>query len=111
MRKPISSLAVAMSIAGLLASSGVLAQSGVEKAKQVCAACHGADGNGVQQFPDYPKLAGQHQDYLFKALRDYKNGARKNAIMGAQAQGLTTQEMRELARYYAAQKGSLVVMR
>lgn len=95
----------------LVASAPAVAQNVPAKAKQVCAACHGADGNGVQQFPDYPKLAGQHQDYLFKALRDYKTGARKNAIMAAQAQGLSTQEMRDLARYYASQKGSLVVMR
>jgi len=98
-----------------LASTGVaLAQNaaaGGAKAKEVCAACHGPDGGGVQQFPDYPKLAGQYEDYLFKALRDYKSGARKNAIMASQAQGLSTKEMRDLAAYYARQTGSLYVRR
>ena len=83
------------------------AAAGAEKAKQVCAACHGADGAGVQQFPDYPKLAGQHEDYLYKALRDYKSGARKNAIMGAQAKGLTRADIENLAAYYASLPGSL----
>ena len=55
-------------------------QAGAAKA-QVCQACHGLDGNST--VPDYPKLGGQRPDYLAKALRDYKSGARKNAIMGA----------------------------
>lgn len=85
--------------------------AGAAKAKQVCAACHGEDGNGVQQFPDYPKLAGQHADYLLRSLRDYKNGARKNAIMAPMAQPLTVKEMQDLAAYYSSQKGSLHVKR
>ena len=87
------------------------AAAGAEKAKQVCAACHGADGAGVQQFPDYPKLAGQHEDYLYKALRDYKTGARKNPIMASQAQPLSTKEMRDLAAYFSRQNGPLFVTR
>ena len=83
--------------------------AGGEKAKTICAACHGADGNGVQTFPDYPKLAGQHQDYLFQALREYKSGGRKNAIMAPMAQALTPKEMNDLAAFYASQKGSLHV--
>ena len=54
-------------------------QAGAAKAKEVCQACHGLDGNST--VPDYPKLGGQRPDYLAKALRDYKSGARKNAIM------------------------------
>jgi cytochrome c553 len=85
--------------------------AGAAKAKQVCAVCHGEDGNGVQQFPDYPKLAGQYSDYLFRAMRDYKNGARKNAIMAPMAQPLSTKEMHDIAAYFASQKGSLHVKR
>lgn len=102
-------VALAAAWAGAAVAQDVAA--GAEKAKQVCAACHGPDGNGAQQFPDYPKLAGQHEDYLFKALRDYKTGARKNAIMASQAQPLSTKEMRDLAAYFARQNGGLFVTR
>jgi cytochrome c553 len=44
------------------------AESGKQKS-QACAACHGADGNTPLQ-PDFPRIAGQHEDYLFRALRD-----------------------------------------
>ncbi len=105
-------------IIGLLAlttfASGALAAGnadrGAEKAKQVCAACHGADGSTPLQ-PDYPRIAGQHEDYLNKALRDYQSGARKNAIMGSQAANLSRQEMQDLAAYFSRLPGSLGVIR
>jgi len=83
--------------------------SGQQKS-QACAACHGPDGNSPTG-PDFPRLAGQHYDYLLKALRDYKSGARKNPIMGAQVGGLNTQDMADLAAFYSRQKGSLHVIR
>jgi len=83
---------------------------GAEKAKQVCAACHGADGN-TPLSPEYPRIAGQHGDYLYKALRDYKSGTRKNAIMGGQVATLSREEMQDLAAYFSGQKGSLGVIR
>lgn len=86
------------------------ADRGAEKAKQLCAACHGADGNTPLQ-PDYPRIAGQHADYLYKVLRDYKSGARKNAIMGSQAANLSRQEMQDLAAYFSSLPGSLGVIR
>jgi cytochrome c553 len=76
--------------------------AGKQKAA-VCAACHGADGNSV--VPDFPRLAGQYPDYLAKALTDYKTGARKNAIMGAQAVNLSKQDIADLAAFYASQTG------
>jgi cytochrome c553 len=85
--------------------------AGAAKAKQVCAACHGDDGNGTANFPDYPKLAGQHADYLLKAMRDYKSGARKNAIMAPMMQPLSVNEMRDLAAFFASQSGTLQVKR
>lgn len=86
------------------------ADRGAEKAKQVCAACHGADGNTPLQ-PEYPRLAGQHADYLNKALRDYKSGARKNAIMGSQAANLSRQDIQDLTAYFSGLPGSLGVIR
>jgi len=82
-------------------------KAGEAKVKEVCQACHGLDGN--TPTPDYPKLGGQRPDYLAKALRDYKSGARKNAIMAAFAGALTAQDIDNLAAYYAAQPAVLVV--
>jgi cytochrome c553 len=83
------------------------AAAGKEKA-QMCAACHGPDGN-TPLMPEYPKLAGQPADYLEKALRDYKKGLRKNPVMMPMAQGLSTQDISDLAAYFASLKGNLQV--
>jgi cytochrome c553 len=79
--------------------------NGQDKAKQICAACHGLDGNS--QVADYPKLAGQYPDYLAKALRDYKSGARKNPIMAGMAAPLTPKDIDDVAAYYAQQTSVL----
>lgn len=81
--------------------------AGQAKAKEVCQACHGLDGNSLT--PDYPKLGGQRPDYLAKALRDYKSGARKNPIMAGFAGTLTPKDIEDVAAYYAAQRAVLVV--
>ena len=98
-------------LAALALAAPAHAQDAAAKAKEVCAACHGDDGNGRKEFPDYPRLAGQYEDYLYHALRSYKNGARKNAIMAGMAQPLTDAEMRALARHFAAQKGDFKMLR
>jgi cytochrome c553 len=89
------------------AASGADLQAGAAKAKEICQACHGMDGNS--QVPDYPKLGGQRPDYLAKALRDYKSGARKNAIMAGFAGALSAADIENLAAYYGAQPPVLVV--
>jgi cytochrome c553 len=72
-----------------------------KQATQVCAACHGADGNsGV---PMYPKLAGQHQLYLTKQLAEFKSGSRKNAVMSPIAATLSQQDMATLSAYFNSQ--------
>ena len=85
------------------------ADSGQQKS-QVCAACHGADGNSPTG-PDFPRLAGQRYDYLLKALRDYKAGGRKNPIMSGQVANLSPQDMADLAAYFSGRQGSLRVVR
>ena len=85
------------------------AAAGKQKAATVCAACHGADGNKTLDN-SYPKLAGQHPDYLLKALHDYKSGKRTHAIMGAQAQGLSEADMANLAVFYASLPSQLGVI-
>jgi cytochrome c553 len=78
------------------------ADAGKEKSA-VCQACHGLDGKSVD--PTYPNLAGQHEDYLQKALADYRAGRRTNAIMAGFAGPLTDQDIKDLAAWYASQDG------
>jgi cytochrome c553 len=80
--------------------------AGQAKVKEVCQACHGLDGNSAS--PDYPRLAGQYPDYLAKALRDYKSGARKNPIMAGFAATLTAKDIENVAAYFASQHAVLV---
>jgi cytochrome c553 len=80
------------------AHAGGDAAAGKEKSA-VCQACHGADGNGVD--PQYPKLAGQYEDYLYHSLKAYKSGERANVIMAGFVANLTEEDMQDLAAYYA----------
>jgi cbb3-type cytochrome c oxidase subunit III len=75
-------------------------------ATQVCAACHGADGNSAGGA--YPKLAGQHAQYLVKELKDFKPQGgkpplRNNAIMAGFAAALSDQDMINVAAWFASQ--------
>lgn len=78
--------------------------SGEKLAEERCAACHGKDGN-TPIDPSYPRLAGQHEDYLLHSLRDYKDEKRKNAIMGAQAKLLSRTDMENVAAYFSQLPG------
>ena len=93
-------VAAVLALAAFGASAADI-QAGAAKVKEICAACHGVDGNSPT--PDYPKLAGQHRDYLEKALRDYKSGARKNPIMAGFAGALSKQDIENLAAYFESQ--------
>jgi cytochrome c553 len=80
---------------------------GQQIATQVCAACHAADGNSIGAVN--PKLAAQGSDYLSKQLHDFKSEAgkepaRKSAVMNGMVAGLSPQDMRDVAAYYATQK-------
>ena len=72
---------------------------------QVCAVCHGADGNSVN--PIWPKLAGQHATYILKQLNNFKNGDRINAQMTGMVAPLSQQDMTDLALYFQNQKNTL----
>lgn len=94
---------VALALAAALpAHAGGDAEAGKAKSA-TCAACHGPDGNSPT--PSFPKIAGQHGDYLERALLDYKSGARPNPIMQGQVAGLSTQDIKDLAKFFAGQKG------
>ena len=68
----------------------------------LCAACHGAAGKPL--LPVYPILAGQTARYTYLQLRDFQEGRRTNELMTPMVAGMTRDEMRELADYFAKQK-------
>lgn len=82
-------------------------QAGKEKA-QTCASCHGPDGRSPN--PMYPVLAGQYADYIVHALKSYKNGQRRDPIMGSLAKPLTEEDMEDLAAWFASQDDGLTVL-
>ena len=84
------------------------------KQAETCVACHGVNGTGVDAplEPKPPVLAGQHPDYLEQALNSYRNGRRKNAVMGGMAASLTSDaDVELLAEYFAHQKSPLAAAR
>ena len=74
-------------------------------AQNVCAACHGADGNSAITLN--PKLAGQHPEYLLKQLTQFKSGVRVNAVMNGIAGALSAEDMQSLSKLYAEQAQTL----
>lgn len=97
----LTSLIITLGFSAPMAMAGDAAAG--ETKSQVCQACHGADGNGVD--PSYPRLAGQHEDYLRHALAAYRSGDRSNAVMATFAQNLSDEDIADLAAYYAAMEG------
>jgi len=84
----------------LSAHAGADIKAGEAKA-QVCAACHGADGNSTT--PMNPKLAGQVPGYNAAQLANFRSGARENAMMLGMAQPLSEDDMQNLDAYFASQ--------
>jgi cytochrome c553 len=66
----------------------------------VCGACHGMDGNSSDS--QYPKLAGQSEQYIVRQLTDFKAGKRQNPIMMGMAAPLSTQDMHDVGAYFAS---------
>ncbi|MGR9108580.1 MAG: c-type cytochrome [Gammaproteobacteria bacterium] len=82
---------------------------GKEKAA-LCAACHGEDGNSSDA--NFPRLAGQYQSYLIKALEDYRSGKRNNPMMVGMVKELSDADLENISAFYASQgKGLSVVER
>ncbi len=68
---------------------------------QVCASCHGADGNSSSG--NFPNLAGQTWRYIYVQLKDFKEGRRKDPVMSPMAAPLSRQDMIDIGNFYAAQ--------
>jgi len=95
---------IALVVAACALAGNVLAAGNAEagKAKSVaCGACHGADGNSLA--PTFPKLAGQHESYLLKQLKDIKSGARSVPTMAGQLDAMSEQDLADMAAFYAVQ--------
>jgi cytochrome c553 len=94
-----------LSLGILLVSIGAAQAAGDPAAGKIkaasCAACHGANGQGV---PPNPALAGRSEDQLLQAMQDYKSGKRANAVMKGMTPGLSDKDMANLAAYYASLK-------
>lgn len=87
----------------LLALSGLVSATDAERGRQkaaVCVACHGADGIAV--IAEYPNLAGQKVKYLQLAIKAYRDGERRHAVMSPMAAGLSEQDIADIAAFYAS---------
>lgn len=110
--KRIAILAAALVATSALASepAAVPASKGDPKqaeaiVNQVCAGCHGADGNSA--IPANPKLAGLNAEYIYKQLQNFKSGERKSVVMAGMVASLSPQDMHNLAAYFSGQQTKL----
>lgn len=104
-------LLLVASISSAVATEAAAPKADPAKAKAivdgVCVACHGADGNSPASAN--PNLAGQHPDYIYKQLSNFKAtegkpALRNNPIMGGMVAALSDEDMRNLAAYFGEQK-------
>ena len=88
-----------LTMAGAVQAAGDVAAGKTKSA--MCAACHGANGQGV---PPNPPLAGKPEALQVQALKDYKSGSRANPVMKGITASLSDQDMEDLSAYYASLK-------
>ena len=103
-------LSLTILLGALSASNATAFDGDVNAGKEksaTCAACHGPDGNAPVNI--YPKIAGQHPDYILKQLQDLKLGmtsggkeGRMDPVMSAMAMPLSEQDMKDLAAYFSS---------
>ncbi len=95
-------LAMGWAQTGVTAEANLAGDAAAGKAQVVvCSACHGADGNSA--VPTFPKLAGQGEKYLYKQLKDIRDGARPVPTMAGQLDGKSNQDLANMAAYFASQ--------
>src|SRR5262245_37636411 len=90
--------------AAFAASAPALADGSKEagQAKSVpCVACHSIDGNSVN--PEWPSIAGQHESYLVRQLKAFRDGTRQNPLMSPMAAGLSDEDIADLAAWFSSQ--------
>jgi cytochrome c553 len=92
-------------LAGDPASGKMISEKGASGVAP-CGSCHGVDGS-KPVAPENPILAGQYEDYIVRALLDYKSGKRVNPVMKAIADPLKRKDIEDLAAWFSRQKSSL----
>jgi len=114
MNKLIAAIGLTLIAAGTAQAGGNVDAGKALTEKYACFSCHGKDFN-TPIDPSYPKLAGQHRDYLEHALSAYKRGdganGRNNAIMTGQVKPLSNQDVKDIAAYLHSLPTSLAVHR
>ncbi|OUS27894.1 cytochrome c4 [Thalassotalea sp. 42_200_T64] len=107
MKKILLSAIIGCSFLGNAFAVQADAEAGKTKAA-ICGACHGMDGNSL--VPAYPKLAGQHPQYITKQLQDFKAAlntggkeGRNDPIMGGMVAALTEQDMADISAFFTSQ--------
>ena len=101
---------MAGAVLSVLCSSPLLAADKAElaRAEEIvggrCFLCHGLEGESAS--PIYPRLAGQHWEYIAKQLGEFKSGKRKSDTMKPQAEDLTPAEMKALGAFFEAKKAN-----
>lgn len=104
-RRRMIAAAVQTAAVFVLATLTPTTYAGIEEGRvkaQVCAACHGADGNS--QMPGVPSLAGQPRQFIVTALFMFREGRRKNDQMAPFVDKLSNTDLNDLAAYYASLK-------
>lgn len=97
--KKIVMLLVSLLVGSGVAHAGSDAVAGESKSV-ICAACHGVDGNNAIAM--YPKLAGQNEKYLLKQMEDIKSTKRPVPAMTGLLDAMSSQDMADIAAYYAS---------
>lgn len=103
MKKVILGAVVSLALTGVALADGDPVAGKARAA--VCAACHGVDGNGGANKL-WPKLAGQHAEYLVKQLKDFKSQVRKDPTMASMVAGLSDTDIDNIAAYFSSQKNN-----
>jgi cytochrome c553 len=98
-------LAATLICAAAFGSSVPALAAGTKEAGQAkstpCIACHGIDGNSAN--PEWPSIAGQHESYVVRQLKAFRDGVRQNPLMSPMAAGLSDQDIADLAALYSSQ--------
>ena len=90
-------LGIAILMAWSRVAGAVDAQSGKKLSDESCGACHGQNGIGI--IPLYPNLAGQKREHLAAQLRAFRDGSRKNPIMGPMAVHLSDSNIDDVSGF------------